>query len=173
MNAPLRQQLENKYILEYPVINVFLSSHTVDVEVIKQAHRPDLLKPHHKISESNDRLMSPRGIPFKEEEIEEEEDERSSDPRVLDMMTKRGNLASPNHHPKPSNRSENVLASSTEAIEEALFNDVDFDFDQGIIDAYSNLIAEANPDDFLDLEGLLPQQEVIEEEDLEEGEIIE
>ena len=63
---------------------------------------------------------------------------------------------------------------------------MDFDFDQGLIDAYSDLIAEINPDDFLDFEGALAKEVGIEEirhsggeedfravDDLEEGEIVE
>nr|POE71068.1 hypothetical protein CFP56_58425 [Quercus suber] len=39
----------------------------------------------------------------------------------------------------------------------------EFDFDQGLIDAYSDLIAENNPDDFLDLEGVLTDEVIAEE----------
>ncbi|KAL4601323.1 hypothetical protein ACB092_11G264300 [Castanea dentata] len=62
----------------------------------------------------------------------------------------------------------------------------EFDFDQGSIDAYSDLIAENNPDDFLDLEGVFTEEVIAEErnfsevqgvfsaeEELEEGEILE
>ena len=63
----------------------------------------------------------------------------------------------------------------------------EFDFDQGLIHVYSDLIAENNPDDFLDLEGAFTKEVIAEErrnfsevqgvfsaeEDLEEGEILE
>ena len=63
----------------------------------------------------------------------------------------------------------------------------EFDFDQGLIHVYSDLIAENNPDDFLDLEGAFTEEVIAEErrnfsevqgvfsaeEDLEEGEILE
>ncbi|RXI05469.1 hypothetical protein DVH24_006726 [Malus domestica] len=42
--------------------------------------------------------------------------------------------------------------SSSDAKKQVLFEDVDFAFDQGLIDKYSGLMAEINPDDFLDLE---------------------
>ena len=62
---------------------------------------------------------------------------------------------------------------------------MEFDFDQGLIDAYSDLIAKNNPDDFLDLEGVFSEEVIAEErrsllemggvfsaeEELEEGEI--
>ncbi|KAM7472458.1 hypothetical protein LguiA_010641 [Lonicera macranthoides] len=47
--------------------------------------------------------------------------------------------------------------------------DCDFDFEQGLIDVYSDLISETNPDDFLDLEGVFPEE--VDLEELEEGEI--
>ena len=63
----------------------------------------------------------------------------------------------------------------------------EFDFDQGLIHVYSDLIAENNPDDFLDLEGVFTDEVIVEEirnfseeqgvfsaeEELEEGEILE
>jgi hypothetical protein len=63
---------------------------------------------------------------------------------------------------------------------------MEFDFDQGLIDAYSDLMAKSNPDDFLDLEGEFVEEVDVEEriglsgvrgvfsaEELEEGEILE
>ena len=48
---------------------------------------------------------------------------------------------------------ENGLHSSSKDKEQGQFEDLEFDFDQGLIDSYSDLIAEINPDDFLDLDG--------------------
>jgi hypothetical protein len=80
VKAPIKQQLANIVILEYPVIYVFLPSHSFDFEVVKDAN-PVTHKPELKDSVSN---PSPQGVPFKEEEIED--DENSSDPHVCDLM---------------------------------------------------------------------------------------
>lgn len=75
--------------------------------------------------------------------------------------------------------------SSSDAKKQVLFEDMDFDFDQGLIDEYSDLMAEINPDDFLDLEGEFTKEGVAErnlssvrkfllaDDDIEEGEILE
>ncbi|KAH8520510.1 hypothetical protein H0E87_001816 [Populus deltoides] len=42
---------------------------------------------------------------------------------------------------------------------EGTFENMEFDFDQGLMDAYSDLIAQINPDDFLDLEGVFSKEE--------------
>ncbi|EXB94200.1 hypothetical protein L484_007863 [Morus notabilis] len=196
--APLRQQLTNMLILEYPIIYVFLPSHSIDFEVIKQA-RSAMHKPEFRSSESNNHL-SPGGIPFKEEEIKE--DEGLLAPRVFDLM-KRENSASPNKFARrnssekvSNNSSERTLSagvaggsgshSGSNTNEQFIFDDIDFDFDQGLIDAYSDLIAEINPDDFLNFEGVLTKEvgsgerqyscvgeDFLAADDLEEGEILE
>ena len=79
IRAPVRQQLANLVILEYPLIHVFLPSHSYDFNVIKDAnpccHQPELKK-----SVAIDH-PSPEGISFREEEIEEHGG--SSDPQIL------------------------------------------------------------------------------------------
>ncbi|RVW20900.1 hypothetical protein CK203_112996 [Vitis vinifera] len=69
IRAPIRQQLANLVILEYPLIHVSLLSHSYDFNVIKDAnpccHRPEL-----KESVAIDHPSS-EGISFREEEIEE------------------------------------------------------------------------------------------------------
>ena len=69
IRAPIREQLANLIILEYPQIHVFLPSHSYDFDVIKVAspcrHQPEL-KESAKIDHP-----SPEGILFREEEIEE------------------------------------------------------------------------------------------------------
>ncbi|PON59528.1 Zinc finger, HIT-type [Parasponia andersonii] len=204
VKAPLRQQLANRVVLEYPVVYVFLPSHTINFEIIKDAYpavnKPDLWTPG-----SNNHL-SLGDVPFKEEEIVE--DDISLAPRVFDIMKNEisVNSASP-HQFTHQSRSENVSSNSSERAalsagvaegsglqfsssntnEQVFFEDMDFDFDQGLIDAYSHLIAEINPDDFLDLEGILNKEEeavdrqnfsysgedLIAEDELEEGEIVE
>ncbi|BBG96302.1 HIT-type Zinc finger family protein, partial [Prunus dulcis] len=101
---------------------------------------------------------------FKEEEIEED----NSYPKVFDLMKRETSSSLP--HISSRSRCEkapddsltrtlpatvatdNDSHSDSNAKERGLFEDMDFDFDQGLIDTYSNLIAEINPDDFLDLE---------------------
>ncbi|PON87069.1 Zinc finger, HIT-type [Trema orientale] len=204
VKAPLRQQLANRVVLEYPVVYVFLPSHTINFEIIKDAYtavnKPDLRTPG-----SNNHL-SLGGVPFKEEEIVEDDISLAS--RVFDLMKNEisENSASP-HQFTHQSRLENVSSNSSERAalsagvaegsglqfsssntnEQVFFEDMDFDFDQGLIDAYSHLIAEINPDDFLDLEGILNKEEeavdrqkfsyagedLIAEDELEEGEIVE
>ncbi|KAF2319351.1 hypothetical protein GH714_014968 [Hevea brasiliensis] len=125
IKAPLKQQLANVVILEYPVIYVFLPSHSYDFEVVKDV-KPVTNRPESKNSVHNDE-SSPKGVAFREEEIEENDD--SSNPQVYDFL-------------------KNVILNHGTRNFEAM----DFDFDQGLMDAYSDLIGQVNPDDFLDLE---------------------
>ncbi|KAA8515715.1 hypothetical protein F0562_018674 [Nyssa sinensis] len=212
IKAPLRQQLANLVILEYPVILVFLPSHSYDFEVTKDAisKRPEV-----KESISNNH-PSPKGVTFREEEIE---DGSYLDPQVLDLMkhVKRDTVF---QFPHQDNRTEkelndtydrpllakvaqvakpvlkndacihkteddNNIFSSSKPMEPGFLEDMDFDFEQGLLDAYSDLMAKTNPDDFLDLEGMFTEEVELEEEkdcpdfsgvfpieeELEEGEI--
>lgn len=70
IDTPLRQQLSHLVILEYPVLHVFLPSHTIEFEVVKspicrQAKPMDFAK--------NDSPSSHKGITIKEEEIKDDE----------------------------------------------------------------------------------------------------
>ncbi|XP_030962069.1 putative box C/D snoRNA protein SPCC613.07 [Quercus lobata] len=199
VKAPIRQQLSNLVILEYPVIYVFLPSHNFDFEVVKEAN-PVTHKTKFKDFGSNPSPI-PEGVPFKEEEIEE--DNSSSDPHVFDLM-KHVNSSPMRRFPHRNKLSEKVINNSSErsllsrvetgncslfgSAEEPGVSEIrEFDFDQGLIDAYSDLIAENNPDDFLDLEGVFTDEVIVEEirnfseeqgvfsaeEELEEGEILE
>lgn len=197
VKIPIKQQLANIVILEYPVIYVFLPSHSFDFEVIKDAN-PVTHKPELKDFGSN---PSPQGVPFKEEEIED--DSNSSDPHVYDLM--KNVSSSPMHQfPHWNSRSEkatnnsserpllarvatgNSSHSSSNTNEPGVSDLMEFDFDQGLMDAYSDLMAVINPDDFLDLEGEFAEEVDVEEgidlpgvrgvfsaEELEEGEILE
>lgn len=172
----MRQQFANLYVLEYPVIYVCLPSQSYDFEVIKDASSI-IRKPEFKNSTSNDNL-SPEGVPFKEEEIE---DTDFLDPKVFDFL-KHGNRA-----PAALEVGGNGPQSSSKTKEQGLSEDMEFDFDQGLIDVYSDLIAQINPDDFLDLEGQFTNEEEVvgrenyfdrmgvlpADDDLEEGEILE
>ncbi|KAJ4711687.1 box C/D snoRNA protein 1 [Melia azedarach] len=198
IKAPIRQQLSNIVILEYPVIYVFLSSHSYDFEVVKDSHVPNrsLLK-----DPINNDHQSPKGVPFKEEEIEE--DIASSGTRVFDLMKHVNSSVAPQmgNENKISEKelnnldvpfltkmvADNSSHSSQKTEEQGIFGDMEYDFDQGLIDAYSDIIAQINPDDFLDLDGIFAKEVSVEgrdglpnfrgdnlaTEELEEGEIAE
>ncbi|VFR02378.1 unnamed protein product [Cuscuta campestris] len=70
INTPLRQQLSNLVILEYPVFHVFLPSHPIKFKVIKNSIRRQV-KPMD--FGKNDSPSSHKGVTFKEEEIEDGE----------------------------------------------------------------------------------------------------
>ncbi|KAF5736405.1 hypothetical protein HS088_TW14G00547 [Tripterygium wilfordii] len=199
VKAPLRQLLANVVILEYPVIHVFLPSHSFDFEVVKDCH-PFTYNPVLKDSATNG-PPSPKGVLFREEEIEVEDS--SLDPRAVDFMNYAN--SSDVHRFSKRNKSEQTLNNSsgrtlyTQAAEASIspsksesggvgiFEDMEFDFDQGLIDAYSDLMAEINPDDYLNFEGEFEKDAKLEElrdlldtngvhsveEELEEGEIAE
>ncbi|KAL6180316.1 hypothetical protein ACLB2K_046980 [Fragaria x ananassa] len=188
LRIPIRQQFANLDILEYPVIYVFLPSHSIDFEVVKDVTR-NVHKQEIQNYGSND--PSAGGVPFKEEEIEED----NSCPKVLDLMGHETSVLLP--HPNNSrcdkeiiNQSDRTLPatiaaeigsrSSSKDKEKGLFEDMEFDFDQGLIDSYSDLIAEINPDDFLDLDGEGIDRNLsgirdflLSDDDIEEGQILE
>ncbi|KAL6964813.1 hypothetical protein U1Q18_035868 [Sarracenia purpurea var. burkii] len=181
IKSPIRQQLANLVVLEYPVIHVFLPSVGYDFEVLKDAipHKTEMESVSHNHPSLN-------GVAFREEEIE---DGDSSDTRVLDLM-KRVKPDPMFQIPSKDKQTEKELNEKLdrqllERAAQGANEGMEFDFEQGLIDAYSDLIALNNPDDFLDLEGLFSEEvklegrnydnrdfsSVILEEDLEEGEI--
>ncbi|MCD9642249.1 hypothetical protein HAX54_028940 [Datura stramonium] len=88
IKAPLREQLADKVILEYPVIYVFLPSHSYDFEVIKYSVPPKVEPKELDCGDS----PSSKGVMFREEDIE---DGGSSDPYISDLSScARLNLAS-------------------------------------------------------------------------------
>ncbi|CAL5185055.1 unnamed protein product [Lathyrus oleraceus] len=89
IKAPIRQQLKNVVILEYPVVFVFLPSHTINFEVIKNVI-PSMPKSPQKDSEVN---LIPEGVSFREEEIED--DNSFDDPKVFDLI--KHSESSPSH----------------------------------------------------------------------------
>ncbi|KAK4349265.1 hypothetical protein RND71_032020 [Anisodus tanguticus] len=78
IKASLREQLTNKVILEYPVIYVFLPSHSCDFEVIRDSV-PLKAEQNEPVCDS----PSPKGVLFREEDIE---DGGSLDPHVSDLL---------------------------------------------------------------------------------------
>ncbi|GJX11723.1 hypothetical protein Tco_0201582 [Tanacetum coccineum] len=160
IHAPLSEQLAKLVIIEYPVIHVFLPSHNVDFKVVKDI----ITRPKQpKTNPVNDSQPEPKGVYFKEEEIK---DDDSSDPLVLDLMNK---------------SNSKIDTQEQQSIDNELGVDdlMNFDFDTELVDVYSNLISETNPDDFLDFDGLCDDLPMKEEnidceavqEELEEGEI--
>ncbi|XP_042939627.1 uncharacterized protein LOC122274678 [Carya illinoinensis] len=163
VRASIKQQFSNLVILEYPVIYVSLPAHSSDFDVVKDTN-PVTEKPELKDSESN---PSPIGAPFKEEEIED--NNNSSDPRVFELIKHVSSSPMP-RSPHYNLRTEKEIDNSSEcplfsrvatsnwshstsnSNEAGVSQMMDFDFDQGLIDSYSELIAQINPDDFLDLE---------------------
>ncbi|KAI9162491.1 hypothetical protein LWI28_027898 [Acer negundo] len=154
IKALIRQQLSNLVLLEYPIIYVFLPSHSFDFEVVKDSQpvtrRPMPLDPVSNIYES------PKGPQnFNQDGMSEKV------PNNFDNV-------------------DNGSPSSPTAYEPGVSEDM-FDFDQGLIDAYSDLFAEIDPVDFLDFEGIFSKEADLDvsnlsggyfgEEELEEGEI--
>lgn len=199
IDVPIRKQLANLIIIEHPVIHVFLPSHHYDFEVIKAAIRQKL--DFKKSIQS--REQSPEGVPFREEEIKEE---NSPDPKVLDLMkySKKNGIDKISHQPTGTEKqatdkldslscaraSEQVLKNgnfSDKAEDEDfsvnstvadLFEKMDFEFEQELIDSYSDLISESNLDEVFDLDGVIKQElglvetnDQLQIEELEEGEI--
>jgi len=81
IKAPIGRQLAGVVILEYPVVFVFLPSHSYEFEVEKYAR---LSTKKAEPPGSSDAKLSPKGNLFMEEEIED--DEVFSDSRVTDLM---------------------------------------------------------------------------------------
>ncbi|XP_074574504.1 uncharacterized protein LOC141830951 [Curcuma longa] len=171
IRAPIGQQLQNTMVVEFPVIHVFLPSHCYDFEVEKTKSS---IKKDEK-SDSANCLSSPKGVAFREEEIEE--GELPSDTVVVDLMhcktyescnstqIDRSSNASANGdkympalvaqslEPFPSEKHE-VPTKDTNAHLAGLpsnrcLEEDKFDFEQEVKDACSDLIGELNPDDFL------------------------
>lgn len=197
MKAPIRQQLANVVILEFPVIYVFLPSHNVNFEVIKGV-KPTIQKPLQKDCDGDQSL---KGIAFREEEIED--DSNPTDSKIFDLMEHRGSglshqmvgqnksseqaLNNSSDKPLPEGETAENLSHSPPKTKELEFSEnIAFDFDQNFMDVYADLMAQINPDDFLDFESEFSNKTEVEErdlcgtsgilpvpEELEEGEIAE
>ncbi|CAN1814552.1 Box C/D snoRNA protein 1 [Linum perenne] len=179
IKAPLREQIAHLSILEYPVIHVYLPSHSYDFEVVKDL-RPVAYRQEPKSSIPNDQQI-PKGVTFKEEEIDEEEEENGcSDVQVYD-------LARHNKAPQKASNSSTVEISVANdaqihpAPKDKRVDEMDFNFDPSLLDSYSDILDSIDTEDFLDFEGELTIEMDGDEEDvfrsnlsmeeLEEGEI--
>ncbi|KAM7265971.1 hypothetical protein ACFE04_003654 [Oxalis oulophora] len=191
VNNTIKQLLANVIILEYPVIHVFLPSHTCNFQILNDS--PPVPRSIHS---AIDHPQSPKGVTFREEQIEE--DGGSPNPRRQTNSSPICQTHSRNRSEKMSNKPVDMAVSTTgasgnslhldsEPMETGLFDDVEFEFDQDLLDAYSDLLAQVNPDEFLDFDGEFVEEAQVDEnrylshsrglplpnEELEEGEIAE
>ncbi|XP_020870548.1 box C/D snoRNA protein 1 isoform X2 [Arabidopsis lyrata subsp. lyrata] len=159
IKAPLRQQLAKVAILEYPVIHVYLPSQSYDFEVINHVNTTP---------NPNDSLFDgygcTNGTTFREEEIEED-DINSFEPKVLELVKQM------NYNPclrvSEESKAEGVGTNKSNPLvdprEQEDAGNMELEFEEGLIDTYSDLFAEMSPDTDFIADGL----------DLEEGEIVE
>ncbi|KAI9107309.1 hypothetical protein K1719_021697 [Acacia pycnantha] len=197
MKAPIRKQLANVTILEFPVIHVFLPSHNVNFKIIKPVN-PTIHKP---LQNDRDGAQSPECIPFREEEIED--DNNSPNPEILDLL-KHLDSELPHQMPSQNESSEQALnISSDNPLPEGdivgnlshsslksdnldLSENMPFDFDSNYMDIYSDLMSLINPEEFINYEVEHTHEPEVEgrdlggisgicpvPEELEEGEIAE
>lgn len=94
IEAPIREELGDLVIVEYPVIHVFLPSHRCDFEVIKAPSRPkiDLNEPITDVEDCSN------GVSFRVEEIQEDD---HLEAQVLDLMK----------HAEPDKAFQNICKS--------------------------------------------------------------
>lgn len=196
IKAPIRQQLANIVILEFPVVFVFLPSHRINFEVIKDVNTSK----HKSLQKDCEDNQIPQGLSFREEVIED--DNNSADPQVLDLMKQvesslshevmTQNMSSekaPNDSPEKSlfegATGGNLSHSLTETNELKFSEDMTFDFDQDLMDFYTDILDQTNPGDLFDFDGEFSKKTENEidligtsdlfpmPEELEEGEILE
>ncbi|KMS98954.1 hypothetical protein BVRB_3g067540 [Beta vulgaris subsp. vulgaris] len=193
LDTPLNQLLGGLVILEYPVIHVFLTSDSFDFEVVKDVRPHPISRQQTKRSYKDD-TPNQVGVTFKEEEIEEGENVPES--QIIDllkipemeapktnsisvqMMEKQCNDL-PNNSERQKIESDEVFSCNVGKEVEMLDAKIeDFDFDQELIDAYSFIMEQSNPDDFLDYKPDGEGEDHVDTnvyfadvEDLEEGEI--
>ncbi|KAL2478846.1 HIT-type Zinc finger family protein [Forsythia ovata] len=169
IKASIREQLANLAVLEYPVIHVFLPAHNYVFEVMNDVI-PNQVKFNKPV---DDDYPSPEGVTSREEEIE---DGGSTNPLISDLM-KHANQKVTETEFKESvysplvvrsvEQEKSALSSGASVWKEKYYigkelgiheEDMNFDFEQGLVNVSSDLIEETNPDDFFM------------EEELEEGE---
>lgn len=162
IKLPIRKQLADIVILEFPVVFVLLPSHRINFEVITDVHTRKHKSPQ-KDSEEN---QIPQGLSFREEVIED--DNSSVDPRVFDMMKQvESSLSqelmtrntSSEIAPNSSNKSlfegdtgGDLSHSLTETQNPHLPEEIDFDFDQDLMDFYTGILDQTNPGDLFDFD---------------------
>ncbi|XP_023644965.1 box C/D snoRNA protein 1 [Capsella rubella] len=151
IKAPLRQQLAKIVILEYPVIHVYLPSQSYDFEVIKDFYHTNTTP--NPVDSLYDGHGSTNGITFREEEIEED-DIDSFEPKVLDLLKQM------NYNPCQQASEESKAAGGVsdnphpqvDPTEQGDAGNMELEFEQELIDTYSDLFAEMNPGDYFNFE---------------------
>ncbi|KAL3615394.1 hypothetical protein CASFOL_041055 [Castilleja foliolosa] len=175
IREPIREQLADMVILEYPIIHVYLPTHTYDFHVVNDIppRKPEINEPV--IHET----QITKGVTFKEEEIEDGE---FLDPLVSDLMNIGAELAPPvakRARLDPDTFEEDISIETKSCIEqlnEIGDSDFDFDFEPDINDVYPEQI-DISSDGLFDFDRELPEERDVEageclgEEELEEGEI--
>jgi len=163
IKLPIRKQLADIFLLEFPVVFVFLPTHTINFEVITDVNTRKNKSPQ-KDSEEN---QIPQGLSFREEVIKD--DSNSVDPQVFDIMKQvESNLL---HEVMTQNRSSEIAPndstdkslfegdtggdlphSLTETNNINLSDDMVFDFDQDLMDFYTDILDQTNPNDLFDFD---------------------
>ncbi|KAL9324212.1 hypothetical protein ACSQ67_009069 [Phaseolus vulgaris] len=163
IKLPIRKQLADIFLLEFPVVFVFLPTHTINFEVITDVNTRKNKSPQ-KDSEEN---QIPQGLSFREEVIKD--DSNSVDPQVFDIMKQvESNLL---HEVMTQNRSSEIAPndstdkslfegdtggdlphSLTETNNLNLSDDMVFDFDQDLMDFYTDILDQTNPSDLFDFD---------------------
>ncbi|KAK7364255.1 hypothetical protein VNO80_12779 [Phaseolus coccineus] len=163
IKLPIRKQLADIFILEFPVVFVFLPTHTINFEVITDVNTRKHKSPQ-KDSEEN---QIPQGLSFREEVIED--GSNSVDPQVFDIMKQvesslshevmTQNISSeiaPNDSSDKSlfevDTGGNLAHSLTETNNLNLSDDMVFDFDQDLMDFYTDILDQTNPNDLFDFD---------------------
>ncbi|CAA2957985.1 Hypothetical predicted protein [Olea europaea subsp. europaea] len=156
IKAPIREQLANLVILKYPDIHVFLPSHACDFEVINDMIRNNI--------ELNNPI--PKGVTFREDEFE---DGGSPNPLISELMNQSNENMVAQMEFKESlygplvvrgdEQDKSVLSSGGSVWNEEQYyigkelgipeEDMNFDFEQGLVNLYSDIIEGTNRDDFL------------------------
>jgi len=164
IKMPIRKQLADIVILEFPVVFVFLPSHRINFEVITDVNTRKHKSPQ-KDSEEN---QIPQGLSFREEVIED--DNSSVDPQVFDIMKQ---VESSLSHELVNQHTSSEIAPD-DSSNKSLFEgdtggdlshslsetknlklpeeDIDFDFDQDLMDFYHDILDQTSPGDLFDFD---------------------
>lgn len=139
IKAPLRQQLAQVTILEYPVIHVYLPSHSYDFEVIRDFDSE-------KTTPEPKYYSQAEGATTREEEIEEDDDIDSFEPEVLDLMKQIN--SNPRRQVSEVSKAEGGDAKNAHHVDD----NMELEFEQGLIDTYADIFPELNPGDYFNFE---------------------
>ncbi|CAH8282982.1 unnamed protein product [Eruca vesicaria subsp. sativa] len=137
IKSALKQQLAHVTILEYPVIHVYLPSQSYDFEVIRDFDRE-------KTTPDPKYYSQTEGAITREEEIEEDMD--SFEPEVLDLMKQI------NYNPRQQVSEDNKVEGCGVTKNAHPDENMELEFEQGLIDTYSDLFPELNPGDYFNFE---------------------